>query len=216
MEQNVDAGVPVTPMVENKQKNGNGLKITTAIACIVAICGIGLSIYGFVDSNNKSQEISNLKAQIEEQNSVIANLKNASSQNNNEDSDIAIAAKELCEKNNGNFSSESNSSSPNINSYYTCATRQNLKFAVTVFDTSFINDEAANETFKKMQEIGEGNKADNLTVLEIKPNFFKGYESTMDGYTFFAGFNNISIELFTMSIAAGNNYLFDLGYPLEY
>ena len=35
MEQNVDAGVPVMPTVENKQKNGNGFKLATIIACIV-------------------------------------------------------------------------------------------------------------------------------------------------------------------------------------
>lgn len=211
MEQIPDTGAPVAPMVESKQKNGNGLKIATVIMCVIAICGIGFGVYGLVDGNNKSQEISNLKAQIAERDNIIADLNNE-----NNDSDIAIAARELCEKYNGNFSSESNSFLPNVDNYYTCATRQDLKFAVTVFDRSFINDEATNDIFKKMQEIGEGNEADNLTVLEVRPNFFKGYKSTMDGYTFFAGFDSVSIELSTTSIAAGNNYLFDLGYPLEY
>ena len=31
MEQTADAGIPVAPVVENKQKSGNGLKIATAI-----------------------------------------------------------------------------------------------------------------------------------------------------------------------------------------
>lgn len=223
MEQGLDAGAPMTPVVDNnKQNGGNGLKIATVIACIVATCGVGFSIYGYIDGNNKSQEISNLKKQIAEQNDTIANLSNTSNQNNNNNnnnnsgSDIAIAAKELCEEHDGNFSSDNDSSSPNVEGYYTCATRQNLKFAVTVFDKSFTNDEATNEIFKKMQEIGEGNKVDNLTVLQVKSDLFKGYESAMDGYTFYAGFDNVSIELFTTSIAAGDNNLFDLGYPLEY
>lgn len=73
MEENADAGAPVTPVAENKQKSGNGLKIATVIACIVAVCGIGFSVFSTIDSNNKSQEISklkiendNLKSNIEE------------------------------------------------------------------------------------------------------------------------------------------------------
>ena len=55
MEQNVDTGVPVAPMVENKQKSGNGLKIATAIACIVAVCGIGFGVYGMMNICDNSQ-----------------------------------------------------------------------------------------------------------------------------------------------------------------
>ncbi|MBR3175898.1 hypothetical protein IKF26_00650 [Candidatus Saccharibacteria bacterium] len=47
MEQNTDAGAPVAPVVDSvKQNSGNGLKIATAIACIVAACGIGFGVYG--------------------------------------------------------------------------------------------------------------------------------------------------------------------------
>lgn len=74
MEQNADTGVPVAPMVENKQKNEKGLKIATVIACVVAVCGIGFGVYCLIESNNKTQEISNLKTQIEEQNRIIAEL----------------------------------------------------------------------------------------------------------------------------------------------
>ena len=63
MEQNVDIGAPVTP-VENKQKGGNGLKITTVIACVVAVCGIGFGVYGMMQSSEKDSQISNLKSQI--------------------------------------------------------------------------------------------------------------------------------------------------------
>ena len=64
MEQNVDAGMPVAPMVENNQKNGNGLKIATAIACVVAVCGIGFGVYGMMQSAQKDSQISDLKVQI--------------------------------------------------------------------------------------------------------------------------------------------------------
>ena len=48
MEQNDDTGAPMTSVVDDKKKNGNGLKIATVIACVVAVCGIGFSIYGIM------------------------------------------------------------------------------------------------------------------------------------------------------------------------
>ena len=50
MEQNADTGVPVVSVVENKQESGNGLKIAIAIACVVAVCGIGFGIYFLITS----------------------------------------------------------------------------------------------------------------------------------------------------------------------
>ncbi len=55
MEQNNDAETPMVPVVENKQKSGKGLKIATAIACIVAVCGIGFGVYGMLSAYNNSQ-----------------------------------------------------------------------------------------------------------------------------------------------------------------
>lgn len=69
MEQNTDTGAPVTPMVENKQKGGNGLKIATAIACVVAVCGVGFGVYGMMQSLQKDKQVSDLKVQIEDLNS---------------------------------------------------------------------------------------------------------------------------------------------------
>lgn len=71
MEQNADAGAPVTPVAENKQKGGNGLKIATAIACIVAACGIGFGIYGMMQISDKDSRISELETQIKEKSSDI-------------------------------------------------------------------------------------------------------------------------------------------------
>ncbi|MBR3253218.1 hypothetical protein IKF85_00655 [Candidatus Saccharibacteria bacterium] len=85
MEQNADTSVPVAPMIENKQKSGNGLKIATVIACVVAVCGIGFGAYCLIENNNKAQEISNLKTQIEEQNRIIAEL---NEQDNNSQEDL--------------------------------------------------------------------------------------------------------------------------------
>ena len=62
MEQSAETGAPMVPVVENKQKSGNGLKIATAIACIVAVCGIAFGVYGMVQSSQKDTEIAKLKA----------------------------------------------------------------------------------------------------------------------------------------------------------
>lgn len=74
MEQNANAGAPVEPIVENKQKSGNGLKIATAIACVVAICGVGFGIYGMVQSTQKDSQISDLKVQIKEGDGTITTI----------------------------------------------------------------------------------------------------------------------------------------------
>lgn len=66
MEQNADGGAPVAPMIEDKQKSGNGLKIFTAIACVVAVCGIGFGVYGMLQISDKDNRISELEAQIKE------------------------------------------------------------------------------------------------------------------------------------------------------
>lgn len=66
MEQNTDASAPVTPVIDNKQKSNKGLKIATAIACIMAVCGIGFGVYGMMQSAQKDSQISDLKVQINE------------------------------------------------------------------------------------------------------------------------------------------------------
>ena len=65
MEQNADTGAPVVSVAENK-KSGNGLKIATAIACIVAVCGVGFGVYGMMRGSQKDTRISDLKVQIKE------------------------------------------------------------------------------------------------------------------------------------------------------
>lgn len=54
---------PTTPLQpENKPKSNNALKVTTAICVILALAGIGTSIYFAMDSNNKSSHISDLQS----------------------------------------------------------------------------------------------------------------------------------------------------------
>lgn len=72
MEQNVDAGAPMMTVVDSKQKSGNGLKIATAIACVVAVCGIGFGAYSMIQCSEKDKQVSVLKTQIENTNEEIA------------------------------------------------------------------------------------------------------------------------------------------------
>ena len=83
MEQNADTKTSMTPVAEKGQKNGNGLKIATAIACVVAVCGIGFGVYGMMQSSQKDNQIAGL-------NSEITQLKQSieESENTIEDADI--------------------------------------------------------------------------------------------------------------------------------
>ena len=74
MEQNIDTGASMVPTVDNKQKGGNGLKIATAIACIVAVCGIGFGVYGMMQSSQKDSQISDLKVQIEKTDGTVTTI----------------------------------------------------------------------------------------------------------------------------------------------
>lgn len=90
MEQNADTGVPVAPMVENKQKGRNGLKIATAIACAVAACGIGFGAYGMMQSIQKDSQISDLKIQVESKDGTITKLETDKIEINNDTNTITI------------------------------------------------------------------------------------------------------------------------------
>ena len=74
MEQNIDTETSMTPVAEKGQKNGNGLKIATAISCIVAVCGIGFGIYGMMQSAQKDSQISDSKVQIKEDDGTITTI----------------------------------------------------------------------------------------------------------------------------------------------
>lgn len=76
MEQSAEAGIPVVPVADNKQKSGNGLKIATVIACIVAICGIGFGVYGILQNSQKDNQISELNSEITQLKQSIEKLEN--------------------------------------------------------------------------------------------------------------------------------------------
>ena len=59
---------------DSKQDSGNGLKIVTAIACIVAVCGVGVGVFGMIQSSQKDEQISDLKVQIEDSNGKVTTL----------------------------------------------------------------------------------------------------------------------------------------------
>ena len=71
MKQSIDAE---TPVVDNQQKSGNGLKIATAVACVVAVCGIGFGVYGMMQSAQKDNQISDLKVQVKDPDGEVMTL----------------------------------------------------------------------------------------------------------------------------------------------
>lgn len=65
----------VAPVVDGSdKKSGNGLKIATVIASVIAVCGIGFGIYGMVQSSQKDSQISDLKVQIKEDDGTITTI----------------------------------------------------------------------------------------------------------------------------------------------
>ncbi|MBR0431786.1 hypothetical protein IJK16_02165 [Candidatus Saccharibacteria bacterium] len=81
MEQNTNTGIPVAPVVENKQKGGNGLKIATVVACVMAVCGIGFGVYGMMRGSDKDNQISELKTQVNNLNNKISVSENGNTNN---------------------------------------------------------------------------------------------------------------------------------------
>lgn len=72
MEQTETATTPI--MDGSKQSNGKGLKITAALACIVAACGIGFGVYGMIQSSQKDNQISDLKVQVKDSNGTVTTI----------------------------------------------------------------------------------------------------------------------------------------------
>lgn len=96
MEQNLDTSAPIAPAAENnKQNGGNGLKIVTAIACIVAVCGIGFGVYGVIQSSQRDSQISILNSEIIELKQTVEDLKNNTSNDVVEKTEDYILLEEL-------------------------------------------------------------------------------------------------------------------------
>lgn len=71
----------MTPVANIKQKSGNGLKIYAVIACIAAVCGIGFGVYGMMQSAQKDGQISDLKAQIRNDDRTITTVEAPGAEN---------------------------------------------------------------------------------------------------------------------------------------
>ena len=72
MEQNIPPAMPV--MNSGKQSNEKGLKITVILTSLAAVWGIGLGIYGMVQSAQKDSQISNLNVQKKDSSGKITAL----------------------------------------------------------------------------------------------------------------------------------------------
>ena len=70
MEQSAITTMPI--MDSGKQKDKKGLMIITIITSILAVCGIGFGVYSLMQSMQKDRQISDLKAQLKEDNDATA------------------------------------------------------------------------------------------------------------------------------------------------
>ena len=59
-----DTAAAMSAMDSGKQKDGKEWKITTIIASIVAVCGIGFGVYGVMQISQKDNQISTLNSEI--------------------------------------------------------------------------------------------------------------------------------------------------------
>ena len=90
MEQDTNTGEPMPSVVGDKPRNGNGLIIATAIACVVAVCGVGFGVYGIVQSSQKDGQISDLKVEVNDKSAKIDELETKISNLDNKKEEVAI------------------------------------------------------------------------------------------------------------------------------
>lgn len=88
MEQNTPTTTPITDKAS--KNSGNGLKIATAIASAMAVCGIAFGIYGMVQSAQKDNQVSDLKVELNDKTVKIAELETEISNLNNKTDEITI------------------------------------------------------------------------------------------------------------------------------
>ena len=55
-----------TPPIKDDKKSGSGLKISLIIMSILSVCGIGFGVYGLLSNNNKTEQIKELQAKIDQ------------------------------------------------------------------------------------------------------------------------------------------------------
>ena len=83
MKQDVTVVEPVVSNNNQKKGNKKGRTITTVIAIVVAICGIGFGVFGIIRGWDKDDQISSLEAQINKANNEIVSLETQVEEANN-------------------------------------------------------------------------------------------------------------------------------------
>lgn len=79
-------GAPIETPIETPVSNDNKqniFKITTIVATVIAICGIGFGIYSVIQSSQKDTQISDLKSQISELEKKISDLSQTANETTN-------------------------------------------------------------------------------------------------------------------------------------
>ena len=185
--------------------------VTLGILLFLIVIFGAMDIVIFTTKNNNSNNGSNVS-----NNQTVAN----NTTTNNTDTNSAptdnteTLARKTCTDLNGEFDINGPQYSLNATEYYSCKTNDKGKiFDIYVFEDSFMKSILGAMTLYSMQSIGVGNSSDGMFVLEVGEDYYKGYETYSNSYLFFAGFNNLAIEIFTDDIEQTNNLLHDFGYP---
>ena len=105
MEQNVDTGVPVINS-RKQAENGNRLKIATAVACAVAVCGIGFGICVMIQGFQKDKQISDLKVEVNDKSTMIDELETKISNLDSKKEEVAINTETTASQESSNNSSD--------------------------------------------------------------------------------------------------------------
>ena len=76
----IETPIGALPNNDNKQ---NFFKITTIVAAVIAICGIGFGVYSIIQSSQKDTQISDLKSQVSELEKTISDLSQTANETTN-------------------------------------------------------------------------------------------------------------------------------------
>lgn len=88
MEQNQQSA-PI--MIDAAPKNGNGLKIATVVASIVALCGIGFGVYGMMKASEKKDTNPVIEVQVKNSDGTITSVESPEIQTVNNKTTVTIS-----------------------------------------------------------------------------------------------------------------------------
>ncbi len=209
MEQNANVGAPVAPALSNKQKSGKGLKVVTAIACVVAICGVGFGVYGIMQSLQKDSQISNLKVQVENKDGTVTELKTDKIEINNNASTITVTDDAAIADNLYLIGSDeytkrryylatanldTNKDSREIEAYLIDMTKLGSKDGVKKYDLKTVLDKIANDKVASLPETlaaGTVNARPKSSCKSFKVTVFDPTESSDSYWKLEADWNSL-------------------------